>query len=126
MKDLLVNSTSVEDYLTSNYTISRGNALTEEEDDWLMNKTYLNSTAIFFDYFYDDLNTTLYGEAKSCRQQFKSYFETDNNDKKNAVLDKMALSLCTMTDTQFLSFISIVHKCLGTCIPKYITHIWTQ
>ena len=52
----------------------------------------------------------------SCANNFKSYIETFDIDERNAVLDRMANSLCDMSDAQILQLVEIVHKNLGKSV----------
>ena len=42
-----------------------------------------------------------------------SYIESFGIDERDAVLDRMAISLCDMSDAQFSELVEIVHKNLG-------------
>lgn len=46
---------------------------------------------------------------------FRSYFDTNDIDERNAVLDKMAVSICDISDTQLIELVEILHHYLGKC-----------
>ena len=52
-------------------------------------------------------------DKEFCASNFKSYIESFGIDERDAVLDRMATSLCDMTDGQFLELTEIIHKNLG-------------
>ena len=67
---------------------------------------------MYLDLLADNLKTQL-SNSSSCTQRFKSYFETNNIDQRNAILDKMALSICDISDTQLFDLVEILHQFLG-------------
>ena len=113
MEDAFRNSSKVESFLTSNASVGDGNALTKEEYDWFFRDTFINFTAIYEDLESNPIISNHSDNKASCANNFKSYIETFDVDESNAVLDKMANSLCDMTDAQILELVGIVHENLG-------------
>ena len=113
MEDAFRNSSKVENFLTSNVSVEDGNALTKEEYDWFFRDTFINFTAIYEDLESNPIISNHSDNKASCAKNFKSYIETFDVDESNAVLDKMANSLCDMTDAQILELVGIVHENLG-------------
>lgn len=113
MEDAFRNSSKVENFLTSNVSVGDGNALTKEEYNWFFRDTFINFTAIYEDSESNPIISNHSHNKASCVTNFKSYIETFDVDEKNAVLDKMANSLCDMTDAQILELVGIVHENLG-------------
>ena len=115
LNDAFSNGSRVENYLTSNSSVGNGNALTKEEYDWFFRDTFINSTALL-GLFSSPIFTNNSDDKVSCANNFKSYIETFDIDERNAVLDRMANSLCDMSDAQILQLVEIVHKNLGKSV----------
>ena len=115
ISDAFINAKRIENFVTSNESIGEGNALTKEEYQWLFDETYINATAIYQEiYGVHKIYSNLKG-SKSCQDMFRSYFDTNDIDERNAVLDKMAVSICDISDTQLIELVEILHHYLGKC-----------
>ena len=115
ISDAFINPKRIENFVTSNESIGEGNALTKEEYQWLFDETYINATAIYQEiYGVHKIHSNLKG-SKSCQDKFRSYFDTSDVDERNFVLDKMAVSICDISDTQLIELVEILHHYLGRC-----------
>ena len=111
------NGTRIEDYLTSQVSVGDGNALTKREYDWFFRETFINSSALL-GLFSNPIFTNHSNDKVSCANNLKSYIETFDIDERNEVLDRMASSLCDMSDAQILELVEILHKYLGKFLDE--------
>ena len=99
--------------MTSNDSVGNGNALTKLEYDWIFRDTFINITALYVDSESNPIFSNHSHDKEFCASNFKSYIESFDIDERDAVLDKMAISVCDMTDAQFSELVEIVHQNLG-------------
>ena len=62
-------------------------------------------------------------DTEICLESFKSYFDTNNIDERNAVLDKMASSICGMSEDQLIEIVAILHRSLGKFGEKAVSNL---